>query len=61
MGGGVPRERQWNGVCEVAASIGGPGARQHHLHPGRRRVGVPHSSLQQSGRQDPRRAISATR
>ena len=60
MGGGVPRVSQWRRHGEVAAGIGRPGARQHHLHPGLARVRVPHHRLQLAGRQDPRRQTIAT-
>lgn len=55
LGGGVPCARgQW--CSQVAASLRGPGAREHHLHPGHARLRLPHHSLQLAGREDSRRA-----
>ena len=43
----------------MAAGVRGPGAGEHHVHPGLARVRVPYHGLQQPGGQDPRRATSA--
>lgn len=60
MGRGIPRVRQRRRHGEVAAGVGGPGASEHHLHPGLAGVRVPHHRVQLAGGQDTGRAATAT-
>jgi hypothetical protein len=61
VGRGVSRQCQWSRHSEVAASVGGPGPCQHHMHTGLPGVHVSHHSLQQPGRQDTGRSTSPAR
>lgn len=61
MGRGVSCVSERRRYGEVAAGERGPGAREHHLHPGLAGMCVPHHGLQFAGRQNPRRAARPTR
>lgn len=61
VGGSVSRQYEQRRNGTMAADLGGPGARQHFLHPRSARLRLSHHRLQFAGGQDPRRQAHPAR
>ena len=60
VGRSFPRIFQRGRHCQVAASVRGPGAREHHLHSRDARMCVPHHCVQLTSRKNSRCSAHST-